>query len=64
MHRAITSVVEALKASPLLLVILTLNLSVVAVLVFLLSEIAAASKADRETRNTLLKDCVQRGAKP
>lgn len=61
MHRAVVGIIEAMRQSPLLLAVLILNVVIIGALLFMLREIAVATKSDRDTRNAILQQCMQRG---
>jgi high-affinity nickel permease len=58
MNRGIASIIDALKASPLLLAVLLCNVVVAVGLLYMLREISDATKTDREVRNALLTQCL------
>lgn len=59
MNKAAIKIVDALKQSPLLLTLLLINVLIVFGLLYMLREVAAATKADRDVRNALLTQCMQ-----
>jgi hypothetical protein len=59
MPKVIVDVIKALKDQPILLIVMVVNLSIIAALVYMLREVSAAAKQDRDTRNLILQECMK-----